>query len=104
MSDSNCLIKDQMNSCVKCSDRFWNNQGKCVSVDTQCKTYDPLNGKCLSCFPGFRCFNGECLIIRIDPFCAQTNQLTGLCNKCSKGYYITSSGCAQTSPQCSKSN
>jgi hypothetical protein len=40
--------------CAKCSSGFFlNTAGKCQGVDPTCKSFDPTNGACLSCFAGY---------------------------------------------------
>lgn len=53
--ESNLLCKTWSGEkCLECSDRsFFNADGLCVSVSSQCNTFDKASGNCLTCFAGY---------------------------------------------------
>ena len=107
-SDPNC---NQFNGslCLKCSFGYYlPASGLCTQVNPSCKTFDPTNGQCLSCFPGFSVQNGGCLVGSSTPTAANCNQLdsnTGKCIKCSFGFYFDVNGnCIAQDPNCKNFN
>lgn len=47
--------------CIKCAHRsFFDSNGVCVSVSTNCATWDEFDGFCLTCFNGYDLIKGEC--------------------------------------------
>lgn len=102
--DPNC---NQFNGslCVKCSSGFFlASSGVCSAVDPTCRTYNPDNGFCTSCYAGYTVDGSRCVVSKSEPTVANCNTidpLTGLCLKCSFGYYFDSNGaCIQQSPNC----
>ena len=61
--ESNLLCKTWVGeTCKACSDRsFFNEDGLCVSVSSQCNTFDKASGNCLTCFAGYDLFEGDCV-------------------------------------------
>jgi len=48
--------------CAECSDRtFFNKNGVCTSVSSQCNSFDKSTGDCLTCFKGYDIKNGDCV-------------------------------------------
>ena len=102
--DPNCNTFDG-NICTKCSKGFYLGQdSKCKRVNPSCKTYNPSNGFCTSCYAGYEVSNGLCVVGKSQPVTANCNEIdpiTNLCVKCSFGYYFDSFGnCVQQSPNC----
>ena len=61
LTDPNCAEFFE-GICIRCATRtFINNEGKCQDVDPSCNTYNPLNGLCNSCYPGFELQTGKCV-------------------------------------------
>ena len=57
-----CNSYDQQGFCKSCSTRFYKDQDNiCQPVNPNCRTYDEMNGGCLSCYPGFGLLEGTCL-------------------------------------------
>jgi hypothetical protein len=57
-----CNSYDQQGICKSCSTRFYKDQNNiCQPVNPNCRTYDEMNGDCLSCYPGFGLLEGTCL-------------------------------------------
>jgi len=89
---------------MKCSvGYFFQNNGLCGVVSSDCKTHDIATGGCLSCYLGFSLINGECIkgndTSVIDPNCASF--VSGACVKCSKNFFFDSLGvCEAVSPLC----
>lgn len=103
-----CKTYNEHQVCVECSTRFYlDSSAICQPVNPNCKTYNPSNGACLSCYPGFGIVEDTCLpgaaTKSYDPNC---NTFDGsACVKCSKGYFLGSSGkCTAVSPSCNTYN
>ena len=58
--------------CVKCINGYYTDNGGCALANTLCATYDPTNGICKSCIPGYVFQQNECIYpsLGIDPNCA----------------------------------
>lgn len=103
-----CKTYNEKQVCTECSTRYYlDSKAICQPVNPNCKTYDPLTGACLSCYPGFGIIETTCLpgIVsnQFDPNCNQFNGST--CLKCSSGYYLASSGiCSAVDPSCKTHN
>ncbi len=100
--DPNCLNYTS-GKCVQCSLRYIiGANGACQNVNPLCNTYNP-SGACLSCYPGYGVFNGNCVTTAttaIDPYC-KTLSPTGLCLECSFGAYFTANkSCVPADPVC----
>ena len=56
------LCKEYMNEkCEECAERaYFNEDGKCEEVNVHCRTWDPLNGKCVTCYNGYVVDEGNC--------------------------------------------
>ena len=103
--DPNCA-QFEGDVCIKCSKGFFPAlDGKCKGVNPSCKTYDPSNGWCTSCYAGYEVqANGLCLLGQSQSAIANCNEIdpiSGLCVKCSFGYYFDEFGqCRQIDPNC----
>lgn len=90
-----CKEFDANSDCLACSQRYYKDaQGICQPVNVNCNGYNPINGACTSCYPGFVQIEDTCLpealfsVVTFDPFC---NQFEGdVCVKCAWGYYFDS--------------
>lgn len=50
------------NTCAECADRaFFNSNGVCTAVSSQCNTFDKATGNCLTCFDGYDNVEGSCV-------------------------------------------
>lgn len=71
-TNNNCVKYDSKGKCIECADRYWLDSSTCtcVKVNDYCLTWNPDNGLCLTCFPGYGSpRNGVCLAI---PSCEQS--------------------------------
>ena len=74
---------------MKCSfGAAFNNLGKCVVLDPQCKDYDQISGLCKSCYSGYELNSlNLCTLKSVeqvsDPMCAEWSQ--DVCVRCSAG-------------------
>lgn len=130
LQDPNCktIVNDQ---CKACSAGYYlNNQFACSQVNPQCATYDPNNGYCLTCYPGYKIVGSTCMpantempaslpVVRaartstrvltsfkpvsFDPNCAESTT-DGECLKCSIGFFQSGGKCLQVNVQCRTSN
>ncbi len=92
------------NICVRCASRtFLNEKGQCEKVSEDCRTYNDLDGQCLSCFSGFALSSGKCLKDNIKNGCSSFDS-NGKCTRCSTGFYLTTDTCTQVDSQCANFN
>ena len=89
---------------IKCSKNFYfGDDGFCKPVDPLCKTYDLINGNCLTCYQSYIIEGIKCVQdtenTSNDPNCA--SWLEGVCVSCAPRTYIGSTGlCEQVSIDC----
>jgi hypothetical protein len=100
LSDPNCASWLQ-GVCVRCATRtFMASTGKCQQVSIDCSTYNPLNGQCSSCYPGFQlAFGGYCTQATSPASCKRLNA-DGSCAECAAGSYLSLGACLTIDPQC----
>jgi len=90
--------------CVKCSRNFYfGTDGLCKMVNPLCKTFNPLNGDCLSCYQNYVIVGAVCKEdvnnTNTDPNCA--SWLDVVCTACATRTYIGTSGlCEAVSINC----
>ena len=90
--------------CLRCATRtFMNNFGLCQNVNPRCNTYNPVNGRCNSCYPGFVPKDGDCVVSESPSSCSDFNT-DGTCAKCGKGSYLSQGTCINIDPQCASFN
>jgi hypothetical protein len=111
-SDPYCAsYQGNSNICVACSTRYYLNSqtNKCTAVSSQCNTFDPNIGTCLSCYQGYTLSNGDCYILvtqnSYDSNC-KTTASNGACQECYQGYYYSQSQfkCVVSNPLCMTSS
>jgi hypothetical protein len=106
--DPNCQRWDSARSaCTQCSTRFFiDTTGRCRQVNPLCRTSDPNNGACLSCYPGYIIAGPNCVVggaSNSDVNCQ--NITSGLCTRCYSGFFLDSSNrCRQNNPLCRTSD
>lgn len=89
---------------MKCSfGSFFDENRVCRLVSPLCRTFNPSNGFCLTCYPAFKLESGKCIedlyFEDQDPNCARFNE--GICLTCSSGFYFGNDGlCKQANPLC----
>lgn len=106
--DPNCAeFKNGL--CLRCSTGSFFDEKKnlCQLVDPLCKTFDPKNGSCLSCYPAFTLNGARCLedlyFSSQNPNCAEFQD--NKCIKCSSGFYFNKDQiCTAFNPLCQTSN
>ena len=104
VSDPFCA-EFQNDMCKKCSSGYYfEKDGKCTAADPLCVTFDQMNGRCLSCFVGYKVQSGLCVPKpddAIDPNCALFNP-DNTCKQCSKGFVFSAKlqNCQLTNPLC----
>lgn len=88
--------------CVNCSKGFWKDaNGACNKVNPDCRTINPNNGFCTSCYPGFIIAADLCVVQdgTADPNCQTWDK--DICANCSKGFYFDSNNvCTGVDPFC----
>lgn len=107
-----CKEFDAGGECVSCSTRYYkDDEGICQPVNTNCNTYNPINGDCTSCYVGHVIIEDTCLPEAFfpslntptDPFCNTFKD--SKCLKCAYGYFFNEEGkCKQSDPNCREFN
>ncbi len=95
--------------CKKCSTgAAFDNFGRCVFLDPECKQYEQSSGICKACYIGysldstFACIKSSVQDVR-DALCAEWNE--DICIKCSFGAFFNSLGvCSQADSSCKAFN
>ena len=90
--------------CLQCSNNWvFNQQGKCVPVSDQCRTFDP-SGNCVTCYAGYNNVNGRCELAPIekpsDLGCATWNWKDKICLQCSDNWVMSNGKCVPVSDKC----
>lgn len=107
-TDAGCGDWDWANQVCKSCSAFWyfNSNGQCTPVDTLCKTFDPANGNCLTCYKGYS-LNVDTNRCDLTPHsgpsdagCNDWNWDQQTCNSCGNYWYMNNGVCAQVSPYC----
>ena len=99
--DPNCKIYDANNQCQQCANKYFVNveSGKCSPVNPLCRTFNPDNGFCTTCYQGYGLLNGQCLInVASDPNCKRTSG--AVCVECYPRLYINNGKCLPVSDNC----
>jgi hypothetical protein len=90
--------------CTKCVPMsFLNGNATCQLISESCRTYNDINGYCLTCYSGYSLNkNGQCLQNNPAVGC-KTLDANGICVQCSSGYYIdANNACVAIDPQCAQ--
>lgn len=97
----------QGTSCLKCASRaYFNQNGLCVPVSSQCQTWDPIDGSCLSCYAGYLLSTGgSCtqspLAAPSDAGCSLWSSNQKTCLQCSQRFFFNTDGkCSAVSDFC----
>ena len=89
--------------CTECAKgTFFNAQGKCQVIDPLCKTFNPADGACTTCYTGYEVSGKTCVVSSKplgDPNCKTF--LNDVCTECSFRHYKGPGGkCVEVSPDC----
>lgn len=109
-SDLLCRRWNSAGVCVECSPYSFSRQNMCVAVDALCRTFDRVNGYCLSCYAGYSLQSGRCVVIPPDAGYQNTNRYCSVwdgsnCRQCANNTYFNSNGiCTPVNPNCSSSS
>jgi len=90
------------NVCALCINGYFTKDGGCALANTLCSSYDPMNGRCLSCIPGYVFQENECIFpsLGIDANCAfYTNSF---CSRCLQGFALINYLCGPIDAKCRK--
>lgn len=98
-TDPNCLVRDINNYCSSCQPQFFLNQGRCLPIDTQCRSLNMVGGACTSCYAGYVVFNGKCLPLSQQPACLSYD-FQSKCLTCANRYVLLVNICTPVSPLC----
>jgi hypothetical protein len=110
--DSNLLCKIWSGvKCLECADRaFFNSNGLCIAVSSQCSTFDKASGKCLTCYGGYDLQNGQCVYSTAntatpsDLGCGTWDWKNQVCLACSNRWAFNANKvCVPVSDQCATS-
>lgn len=88
--DSNCAIHDLFNFCQRCNQGFFTSAGNCLLADQLCRTFDPTNGNCLSCYDGYRLNKNRCYLN--EPIFNCKMFAGSVCAECETGYALGADG------------
>ena len=107
-----CKEFNAAGDCTRCSTRYYkDDEGICQPVNSNCNTYNPVNGACTSCYSGFVQIEDTCLPEALfpniapvtDPYCNLFQD--SKCVKCAFGYFFNAEGkCKQADPNCRSFN
>jgi hypothetical protein len=99
--NNNCQISDLSNhnlncktyinhNCTECSfGYYFDKNGTCIRVSSQCKSYDTVNGQCLTCYIGYSLSNGTCNLDNSSNLVTNCKKaINGTCAECSYRYYL----------------
>lgn len=109
-SNSLCKQWNDTNVCVACSERaYFNIEGVCVPVSSNCNTWDPFSGFCLTCYKGFVLIDGSCsLAPEVKPSdlgCKSWDWDSQTCLSCSKDFVFNKNdACVPVSDLCKESD
>ena len=110
-------MHDLNGDCTECSFRYWMDaDGNCHKVDDNCEDWDPANGDCTDCYPGYIVVDGACERDeeeQIPPAggdvpegCHSYDHENQVCMECSFRWYYDedSDSCQPVSDQCKNWN
>ena len=95
-------------TCIKCADRaYFDANGVCRGVSTQCATWDLFDGLCLTCYHGYDLIKGQCVVSPIaqptDLGCKIWDWNKQVCLECSARWTFNSKGvCVPVSDNCNQ--
>lgn len=102
--DPNCQRYDEVKKiCLQCAIKYFvDTTGKCKQVSPLCKTFNPTNGACLSCFSGYIVLGVTCVVGNSSNSDSNCESLVNsVCQKCYSGYFLSSSNiCTQSNALC----
>ena len=80
--------------------------GECKQVNSLCKTFDPKNGICTSCYVGYEPALGTCVVNAArDTNCRKFDPMNNnYCIECYQGYLPLSGKCQGQNPLCKTAN
>jgi proprotein convertase subtilisin/kexin type 5 len=92
--------------CLQCYRGYYlDYTGKCRQSNPLCKTTNPANGNCLTCYQGYivvlgNCTQGDSSTSSGDTNCKNSDQ-SGVCTGCYNGYFLTPGmACQKMDPLC----
>lgn len=94
--------------CTQCFYRWVLQDGKCIAVNDQCKTWDNSTADCTSCYDGWELSSGKCVLPGsgsnsgpVTPIanCRQYNE-KGECTECNFRWVVKDNTCVAVSDQC----
>ena len=104
--DPNCK-QYRGETCIQCSSGFYYSPDSvvCKKLNPLCKTSDLINGRCLSCYPGYQLNtnNGQCAVFFKDPTC-KIFAASGDCSECIAKHYLKAGKCIMVNPLCKAYN
>ena len=78
--------------------------GRCKQVNPYCRGYNPSNGDCTDCYPGYALSGGRCVIPEaeeIDGNCKRFSESNSkFCAECYQGYIPLNGICKVRDDQC----
>jgi hypothetical protein len=100
------------NNCIACADRaYFDANGVCQGVSSNCNTWDAKTGNCLTCFGGYDLSTGSCIFSASnnakpsDLGCSKWDWKNQVCISCSGNWAFNSNRiCVPVSDLCKTSN
>lgn len=98
--DPNCK-SFQGSTCRECVSGFYfSTDRKCRQASPLCKTFDPSNGNCLTCYNGYEISGATCIVaVSSDPNCKKVDG-NNQCLVCYPGYVAIKGKCLDQNPLC----
>ena len=95
-----CQVASNQSYCKLCTSGFYPRNGVCYQVSSNCGSYEPLTGKCLTCKETYILVGGSCIFPAMgqDSFCYKYQGV--YCSKCVDGYYLKDYRCRLIDPKC----
>jgi hypothetical protein len=88
---------------LSCKSQYYKSRGRCMPVNTICRSVNIEGGDCLSCYTGYFLDSGDCIQLSKQPYCSQYDFQMN-CIRCAQRYYLKAGVCTLISPLCNNFN
>jgi hypothetical protein len=103
-SPNSCAKFDGQGNCLQCGSGSYLRQGHCLTIDTQCASFDLTSQSCTACYSGYSILNGVCQVSKVESQYVVENcyayDSSSLCIKCYDRYFLSGNSCAAVSVFC----
>jgi hypothetical protein len=100
--DQNCK-RYEGEYCRECYSGYYLGANQCWLPNSDCKSSDPSNGSCLSCYPGYTLTNWQCVVLARKPHCLAYDAKAS-CIRCERFFFVGEDICVKVSALCSQYN